>query len=370
MPRRTGPKLCHHRGQELGYVTLNRKEFYLGRWPREQKQPPQEVLVRYNQVLAEWHARLAAVPEPVSAEPTVLELCVAYIAHAEGYYVKRGKPTTEPGTIKDALKPVAKLYGEARARTFGPKALKAVRAEMVQLGWARGYIGKQVSRVRRMFRWAAENELVPSEVWRDLQAVRGLPKGRGLREEEPVRPVKDEAFAATLPHLPASLRQLAQVHRLLGCRAQDACVMRAADIDRGADPEGGLWLYTPSEFKGEHLEASARGRLHYWIGPQAQEILRPLLDQPGEWLFPTGRRRGRGCWTTSSYRRAVERACRKAGVPRWSPLQVRHTAGTAIRARYGVEGAQVVLGHAEVTVTQLYAERDENLARRVMREMG
>ncbi|MCH7727914.1 MAG: hypothetical protein IH991_15770 [Planctomycetes bacterium] len=31
---------------------------------------------------------------------------------------------------------------------------------------------------------------------------------------------------------------------------------------------------------------------------------------------------------------------------RWSPNQLRHTAGTDVRKRYGLEAAQVVLGHA------------------------
>jgi integrase len=71
-----------------------------------------------------------------------------------------------------------------------------------------------------------------------------------------------------------------------------------------------------------------------------------------------------------AYRQAIVRACQKAGVPPWSPLQLRHTAGTAIRARYGLEAAQAVLGHAKADVTQVYAERDLAKARAVMSEIG
>ena len=67
---------------------------------------------------------------------------------------------------------------------------------------------------------------------------------------------------------------------------------------------------------------------------------------------------------------AVQRACRKAGVPAWSPGQLRHTAATLIRARYGLEAAQTVLGHAKADVTQVYAERDLARARAVMAEIG
>jgi integrase len=55
---------------------------------------------------------------------------------------------------------------------------------------------------------------------------------------------------------------------------------------------------------------------------------------------------------------------------RWSPNRLRHTAGTQIRKRYGLEAAQVALGHKMADVTQIYAERDLALAAKVMREVG
>ena len=51
---------------------------------------------------------------------------------------------------------------------------------------------------------------------------------------------------------------------------------------------------------------------------------------------------------------------------RWRPNQLRHTAATAVRARYGLRAAQVVLGHSRA----VYAERDLEKARQVMREVG
>jgi integrase len=57
-------------------------------------------------------------------------------------------------------------------------------------------------------------------------------------------------------------------------------------------------------------------------------------------------------------------------VPEWSPLQLRHTAATAIRARFGLEASQVVLGHEKADVTQIYAERDAAKASAIMAEIG
>lgn len=55
---------------------------------------------------------------------------------------------------------------------------------------------------------------------------------------------------------------------------------------------------------------------------------------------------------------------------RWSPNRLRHSAGTEIRRRFGLEAAQVALGHAMADTTQVYAERDYALAARVAREVG
>jgi site-specific recombinase XerC len=41
-----------------------------------------------------------------------------------------------------------------------------------------------------------------------------------------------------------------------------------------------------------------------------------------------------------------------------------------IRKRYGLEAAQVILGHASADVTQVYAERDLQKAVEIMREVG
>lgn len=60
----------------------------------------------------------------------------------------------------------------------------------------------------------------------------------------------------------------------------------------------------------------------------------------------------------------------KLAPQRWSPNQLRHAAGTEIRAKYGLEAAQLVLGHQKADVTQIYAERDLRRAIEIIREVG
>ena len=88
-------------------------------------------------------------------------------------------------------------------------------------------------------------------------------------------------------------------------------------------------------------------------------------------------------YTKDSYARAIRRGVDKANkailadaeefqienpvlLAYWAPNRLRHA-----RARtYGLEAAQVILGHAKADVTQVYAERDSALAAEVMKEIG
>jgi integrase len=55
---------------------------------------------------------------------------------------------------------------------------------------------------------------------------------------------------------------------------------------------------------------------------------------------------------------------------RWHPHQLRHNAGTVLRKEYGIEVAKIILGHATLNATQVYAERDLERAREIVREIG
>jgi hypothetical protein len=87
------------------------------------------------------------LPLPQSeSEITVNQVLLAYLRHAKGYYVKDGKITNEVTQIKQAIEHVKALYGSAYAESFGPLALECVRDRMVDVGWSRKHVNKQVGR--------------------------------------------------------------------------------------------------------------------------------------------------------------------------------------------------------------------------------
>ena len=136
--------------------------------------------------------------------------------------------------------------GVAPAREFGPLSLKAIRQLMVENDLCRAIINQRIGRLRRVFKWAASEELIPFDVYHRLTTVAGLQRGRSkVRDAEPVEPVENERVDATLPYLNRHVRGLIAFQRLTGCRPGEACRVRRADIDTG----GAVWVYRPIQHK-------------------------------------------------------------------------------------------------------------------------
>src|SRR5262249_15173776 len=143
-----------------------------------------------------------------SAGLSVNELALAYWKFAQSYYRFDGRRGIE-SNLRDALRILKQLYGHTPAAEFGPLALKACRAEMVQTGGARPYVNAQVDRLRRMFRWAASEELLPVAVYQALRTVESLRRGRTeARETAKVKPVALEHVEVTVPHLPPVVKAM------------------------------------------------------------------------------------------------------------------------------------------------------------------
>ena len=160
---------------------------------------------------------------------------------------------------------------------------------------------------------------------------------------------------------------------------EEVCRLRPCDLDRSGD----VWTYIPRSHKTEHHARQRR----IFIGPRAQDILRPFLLRPTETecFSPREarrnadgeshtRRRGHGSrgrrYSTDSYRRAIVRACPASWRCGLVSQPTPHSIATEIRSRFGLEASQTVLGHAQANVTEIYAERDFEHAKRVIKEVG
>lgn len=424
------PKYSYHKASKQAVVTIQGRDIYLGPWQSKASK------LEYDRLIGEWLAAGRQAPvRPGDVGTSIMELAAGYWDFAKANYVKDGKPTGQLAGIKIALRFLKKQYGHTLAANFGPLALKAIRDQMIDKRHSRGYINQNIDRIRRCFKWGVANEIVPVAVYHALLTVSGLRKGKTeAREPEPIMPVPADVVEATLPHLPAVVADMVRLQGLVGCRPGELCSIRPCDVDTSSE----VWCYVPESHKTEYHGRERR----IFIGPRAQEILRPYLLRPHDaYCFspaesekgrreeqrenrktkvqPSQRDRSkkkpkrtpRDRYTKDSYCRAIVRVCaRLAGLkePRrpvttgttpgktkqqikqemekyraecavyraklaevsWHPNQLRHVVGTRVRKQYGVEAAQVVLGHSKADVTQVYAERDFELARRVVGDVG
>ncbi len=124
------------------------------------------------------------------------------------------------------------------------------------------------------------------------------------------------------------------------------------------------------DYRRRHLSAKRKTPLSY-----GNSVGTNRKDNP--------KRRPGACYNSASYRKAVTSAVRlarkaikakggdpEAGLPKWTPYQLRHTAATKARKMFNYETAGALLGHSNMSATAIYAERNQGLADEAARKFG
>jgi integrase len=420
------PSYRRHRQSGQAVVTLSdgmgsRHDVLLGKYGTKESR------LEYARVIKEWEAAGRRWIKPGAVMDTsVNEIILAYWRHLEANYRgPDGTPSRHLDNVRDALRPLKALYGHTTAREFGPLALKAIMAHMVQDGLCRNTINRRLGHIKSLFRWAESEELLPPSILHALETVKGLQRGRtAARETASVRPVELETVEATLPFLRPTVGDMVRLQHLTGMRSGELVILRGIDLDM----TGKVWKYRPGSDRGPygtHKTAHHGHARTVPLGPRAQEIVRKFLrSELYAYLFsprevvselrveqrrkrktrvqPSQRdrrkrrakRRPGDRYTVGTYRQAIERAilaanraracaackdlnldarcpaCREAALPHWHPHQLRHAKATEIRREAGLDAARVVLGHRSPRVTEVYAELDEAKAAEVMARLG
>jgi integrase len=405
-PRGT-PSYRRHKQSGQAIVTLTdpsgvRRDVLVGKYGTSASRK------EYARVLSEWEAAGQRLPaqDHQTSSLSMNELILSYWRYAEEYYGFRSDRERGDGAcLRGALSIIRQLYGHSSAQDFGPLSRKACREKMIEKGWSRSYVNAQIDRLRRMFRWAAGEQLLPVSIYQNLQAVPGLRRGKtSAKETEKVKPVNADHVKAALPHMPTPVQGMVRLQQLTGCRPTEACLMRALDLDR-SNPT--CWIYRPGSDQGEHGAHKTAHHGHdrvILIGPRAQEVIRPFLKPdltaylfcpkdatrernekrrakrqtplyPSHLRLQTWKRKQRprrapgDRYTARIYARAIARACRKAGVPEWSPNRLRHSRATELRG-YGLDIVKTILGHSKVETSQVYAEKDMLAAMELVSKIG
>ena len=386
MPRQKNaiPSYLLHKRSGQARVRINGRDYLLGSYGSEESR------IRYGELIAKFASRAPLDPLAASSNrgtfrgtdsddpgPSIAELVVAFLEHAKTHYVKNGEPTSEQHCLRAAMRPLRELYGLTPAKDFGPLALKAVRAKMVESGLARNTVNSNIGKIRRLIRFAVANEMVSVDVLQRLEAVSPLLAGRTEARDLPPRHAVDQAdIDAVKRHVRPLVKDLIDLQLLSGARSGELLALTTSMIDRSA----AVWRSQLTDHKCQH-KGKARTLL---FGPKAQLILPKYLSaDPDKRLFSM---------TRCAYCRAVTRGCEVAfGMPDelrnidkklsesekqklrrqaaewraehcWSPHWMRHTFATRIREQHGIENVQSLLGHSDAEMSRHYSAKMDKLA--------
>ena len=356
------PSYLHHKQSGQARVRINGRDYLLGPYGSDESR------IEYGKLIANLAGGIPIDPiadskrgrlprnESDDPGPSVGELCLVFLKHAEKHYVKNGKETSEVFILKSVIRPLNDLYGMIPAKDFGPLALKAVRTKMIELGWTRGTINAGMSRIRRIFKHAIANELIDGSILPRLQCVAPLLAGRTEAHDNAPRNAVESDDIATVKKLVSPLVcDLIDLQRLTGSRSGELLKLTTGSVNRSTSD---VWVAELGDHKAVHHGKSRT--LHF--GPHAQLILTKYLSaDPEQRLFKI---------TGAAYRRSITRACEKLGIDRWVPHQLRHTNADVVREEFGLEHAQATLGHAKANMTEHYAKASRAKAAEVARKIG
>ena len=396
MPRKNRvPTYCKHpNGQAyVQHRLVGTKDHrqYLGKYGTERS------LRRYRQFLKRLEVcQTVDRLMPIDQTPSTWELVVAYDEYAKEHYKREFGISKEYSEMVNALKFLNELYGEELGEEFGPKGLKTIQRQMVSRNYARSHINHTTSRIKRFFRWACSEELIPPEIYHKLACVRGLQRGElGVRESKRIRPACPTAVEGVVPFLSPTVATMIRTQYLCGMRPGEVCAMREDEIDRSGD----IWWYRPESHKGEwrgqdlvkaiprtaqthiseFIKRAGQGGYLFkpqdsikWFQKQAfEESTRNTPRYPCEVARlrrdkELRRRRKRQRppgehYTTASYRRAIDKGFERAELEgleleRFSPNRLRHAILSFVSGKINQQSAQRYAGHKRLETTSIYVE--------------
>lgn len=282
---------------------------------------------------------------------------------------------------------------------FGPDELHKIQQALISYEYVQGKKKKKkytrqgindvIKYIKRIWKWGIGRQLINPEKLQLLEEVKSLRLGTmGVFDTPKRRRITEEEFSKVLSHINPVVADILRLIWLTAMRPYEVCQMRPFDIIR-EDPE--CWLYIPgrdSSPLGKH-KTMRFGRIKVIpLTKQSQDIINKYITDyvSKEFIFSpeqavkifleqkalkrktplnAGNRPGtnrkehpmiqpRKNYEHNSLCRAVVRACKRAGVEKFVPYDLRRTAATGTRAILGKEAAKVLLGHTTTDTTDIY----------------
>ena len=252
-------------------------------------------------------------------------------------------------SYKDRLKAIRTLGELAgiHCHEYGPLRFRQHRALLASTGsrCAR-HVNDLMQLVQRIFRWGVSMEKVPLEVYTKLKLVDPLKAHEVKHQSKKRTPARREDVEKTLAELHPMPAAIVRLLLLTGARPGEICKLRASETSKNGPY--GVWVNRPLEHKTQH-----HGKRKFIVfGPKSITILKEHWPTVGDWFFPAVQTVGH--YRPDSLYQAVKHATERAGVPMWSPYQLRHLKMTEVTVEKGLDAAALLAGHSETKTTLAY----------------
>jgi len=333
---------------------------------------------------------------------TIGEFVEKYVESIEQHYpeLRDGKPNPKMLRINQ-LRPFLEPYETWPVADFGPDELKAVQDAMVEyryfrdkakekpIAYVRTAINRVINEIHGLWQWGVGREITTEAQKQLLKEVRPLRVGRTSARDRPKRAsITLEEFEKVTGTLTPVVADMCRVMWATAMRPSEVCRMRPIDISR-EDPD--CWLYVPGSDVspiGDHKTAHQQRVRAIPLTSDAQAILEPRIEdfESTAYIFSPveavqdymdkrladretplsyGNRRGTNrkehpmlkpgkMYTSLTLNGALNRACKRVGVERFTPYDLRRSAATRIRSELGREAAKLLLGHVSTDTTEIY----------------
>jgi integrase len=392
-------------------VNFRGRQFYLGPWDIEQDRPSAAAVQRLAELVALWRSDPAAqISKPGDTllivlwadwrdSPEGAGVSAAAAARAERYLFGSAEA---PGPHRYTR---ATAFRGAELRSWQRMLCGITRPNGDKL-LSRDTVSKCVAIVRKCFAWGLIGGHIQYDQYRELELVEAPARGQ-VKEAKKRRGVPASTVEAVLGHVSAPIAACLRLLTLTGARPSELLGLRCGEIVQGGTlhalsgvaidlDKHKVWATVFTE----HKTASRGYDRVLFFGPKCQAILSPLIAgrAAGDHVFRPvegtaqavaknkSKRVGYGSYKPLKgskakrkpgprYHRtvllnAVKRACAAAGIPTWTPYQIRHQVGVSVQQKYGREASRVYLGHLVGGATEGYAGADLELAARVASEIG
>jgi integrase len=236
------------------------------------------------------------------------------------------------------------------SETFCKLQFLHFRNELIRRNYDRSYCNKLMSKIKAVFKWGATYDLCSINSYENLRLIALVHYGE-TKENEQRHGVDDVVIQTTLDYLPQVPNDMVILLRVTGMRPSEVCRMKIGDIHSLPYDGRTFWV---CELK-EHKTARFGKPRIIPLNDRALEILKPYIfmeeSPPDNFVFYT---KMGVPWTVQNLARVIASAIRKHRLPKWTLYQLRHTKGTELVIKEGVDVAAAVLGNSVAVMSRFY----------------